>query len=673
MVPPASQTSLASSSPQKEDLDDDEGHHHRIGNSLDATHNLKRRPKERYRTMQFSNGFFKRLCLLPAAAWALSSVNRTQKQIPITILSGFLGAGKTTLLQNMLENKQGLKIGVVVNDVASVNIDSKLVARDTTTSKTGGGSDGMVELQNGCACCSLSEELLTSVSELVTMSDLRGEEDQFQHIVIELSGVADPKGVRAKFQEAVFCDMPLMERVQLDTLVTLIDSSMFKTHFGSTKTASRKETPELFFRDGEQPEESSEEEEWKKDLPPKLLEALLAGMNAPGADEQSSVADLLVSQAETADLVVLNKVDLVESEAELEQLKEILGALNPRAKMLTASFGKLAITDVLGVAKGEGVCALGVVDDHRDFVEMAVGSSSVKNDKSIEVTAAPDDCADPGCTDTTHSHSHAHSDHAPEDCAEPGCTDASHSHSHEDTAHAKDCTEPACTDAIHSHSHADAHAQDDCAEPACTDPSHNHSHSDSQGHAGIGTFVYTARRPFHPGRLVSFLRNLPVVRGVPEASEADTVGLTVSPEASEALATTLRSKGFMWCADSHTSAMYWSHAGSSFELSCLGQWWATLPRSEWPEDASTYVLRDFDDIAHEDEKNPENSVGDRRQEVVFIGPRFGDKSRQSLICQTLDQCLLGDVEYQEYKSIQYKEKQLETRFANAIPSKIVSY
>jgi G3E family GTPase len=146
-----------------------------------------------------------------------SMSNNNSKPIPITVISGFLGSGKTTLLQNLLENNEGLRIAVIVNDVASVNIDSKLVAGQNSAA-------GMVELQNGCACCSLSEELLTSVSELVTLSDMRDDDEGFQHIVIELSGVADPKAVRAKFQEAVLYDMPMMERVRLDTMVTLIDT-----------------------------------------------------------------------------------------------------------------------------------------------------------------------------------------------------------------------------------------------------------------------------------------------------------------------------------------------------------------------------------------------------------------------------------------------------------------
>lgn len=605
-----------------------------------------------------------------STSFSMSNIyNNSIRPIPITILSGFLGSGKTTLLQNMLQNKQGLKIGVVVNDVASVNIDSKLVARDSSASFLGGkdtgstGSDGMVELQNGCACCSLSDELLTSISELVTLSDLRAEDDQFHHIVIELSGVADPKQVRAKFQEAVMEQMPLMERVQLDTLVSLVDCSTFQSHFESTKTASRKETPELFFRDGDAALEEKEEE-WMKDLPPKLLEAVLAGMNAAQAsqDEQNGVADLLVSQTETADLVILNKIDLLADDDELARLKEIVSALNPRAKSLTTSFGNVAITDVLGVAKGDGVALAGAVDDHRDYVTAvaAVGGSS-KVDKTMEVEEA---CTDVDCTDDSHSHSHAHSSHeaaaVAEDCSEPACTDPSHDHSHSHKDHAAAaCAEPDCTDPSHSHSHDDA--------------SHSHSHAAVEGHAGIGSFVYTARRPFHPGRLVSFLGHLPVVRGIPEAADSiDNNQVMVSAEAQETLSKCLRSKGFVWCADSHKSAMYWSHAGSCFELSCLGQWWATLPRDQWPADVDEYVLQDFDNDQHDDATNPVG-VGDRRQEVVFIGPTFGGAAAQAQVQEILSKCLLNDAEYEEYQSIQVDESKLETRFANVIESKYVQY
>lgn len=112
---------------------------------------------------------------------------------PMTLLAGFLGSGKTTTLQNMLNNKDGIKIGVVVNDVASVNIDSKLLSNPNNVI----GGEETVELQNGCACCSLADELLTTIEELTN----NGERD-LDHIIIELSGVADPVAVKNNWQGA---------------------------------------------------------------------------------------------------------------------------------------------------------------------------------------------------------------------------------------------------------------------------------------------------------------------------------------------------------------------------------------------------------------------------------------------------------------------------------------
>jgi G3E family GTPase len=574
------------------------------------------------------------LCLQTCFGLAANPVRtnaRRQEPIPITVLAGFLGSGKTTLLSNLLQNNEGLRIAVVVNDVASVNIDSKLVSSMNTAA-------GMVELQNGCACCSKSEELLASVADLVTLSDLRGDEGgggEFHHIVVEMSGVADPVAVRSKFQEAALYDMPLLDRVQLDTMVTVVDCSMFLEHLRSAKAATPDEAPELYFANGQQ-----KPEEPDVMVPSGLWNTLSSGVTSPPPppDQESGVADLIVSQTETADVILLNKIDLA-SDQEIQDIEEMVKALNPRATVIPTEYANVPLRSILGVANGRGVVQAGIIDDHRDAVHAV-------------------QCHDPDCTHVSHSH-HVH-EHA-----------NSQSNSHD-----SDCSDPDCnSDPSHSHSHDHA-----CHDLSCTDPSHHMAHGGNTRHAGIGSFVYTARRPFHPGRLTSFLRHLPVRRGLPPPAESTAEGggvAVVSPPVSDAarelLRRVVRSKGFVWCADSHAAAMYWSQAGSSLELNCLGSWWATLPREQWPPEAVQAILQDFDNKDHDEQDTGFRSVGDRRQEVVFIGPALGESANQHEIHSTLDKCLLDDSEWSRYAENRFDEVALARLFPRRIESKMVSY
>lgn len=333
------------------------------------------------------------------------------------------------------------------------------------------------------------------------------------------------------------------------------------------KAANIKETPELYLREGEEIPEELEEGNWMEAVPSPLLEALLAGDEnaSPNPFMQQSdnaVADLLISQSETADVVLLNKVDLVDNSEDVETINQILSALNPNAKVQRTSYAEVPLESILAVAGGMGVVASGVVDDHRDSIKAAEQSFV------IESTATnKDNCDDLECTDTSHSHTHAHN----HECKDEDCTDSSHSHNHDDHQSTTDSNS-------HDHTHDTA-----CNDPICTDTSHSHSHDHQQSSTldqlGIGSFVYRARRPFHPQRFAAFLRCLPISRGLPEQNDNEKP-IENFEDAKRALCTVVRSKGFLWLADSNVAANYWSHAGSSFEMQCLGRWWSTLPRPQ---------------------------------------------------------------------------------------------
>jgi G3E family GTPase len=275
------------------------------------------------------------------------------------------------------------------------------------------------------------------------------------------------------------------------------------------------------------------------DLPPALREALMGGDQGISPTQYNiAVAELLVSQTETADVVILNKVDLIDNKEELETIDQIVVALNPKARVDQTSFGKVSFSKVLAVAAGKGVVEAGVVDDHRDAVQAAEQHLSSQH----------------------HSHEHKH--HSEHTDRSEQAQQHNHAHSSEASIGGADCAVPDCTDASHSHDHG-----------------HSHSDAATLHQLGIGSFVYRARKPFHPQRLTAFLRHMPISRGLPETSDEEPL-LKITQETKDALQRVVRSKGFVWTADSNVAANYWSHAGTSFEMPCLGRWWATLPRRE---------------------------------------------------------------------------------------------
>lgn len=428
------------------------------------------------------------------------------------------------------------------------------------------------------------------------------------------------------------CCIALMERVELDTMVTVVDCSVFLNHLGSDEVATAETTPELFYRN-EADQEADQESLLgfdDDDLPPGLLDALLGG----GRATADAVSQLLISQAEVADIVLLNKIDLVEEGSEdIYRIETIVKALNPRGKVVRSTFGRVPLSSILAVAQGKGAAEAGVVDDHKDAVAAAL-------------LAHDPNCSDPYCTHESHSHDHSHG--GPENCSESH----SHDHAHSATSHSHD----------HSHDETGVDMQTSSHEHSY---SHEHDNQEEMTHVGIGSFVYRSRRPFHPARLLAFLRHLAVTKGLPERNENEE-SLEVTPELEEALKGVFRSKGFVWCADSNDLARYWSHAGISFELATLGKWWATLPRDQWPPDAEQFILSDFDNESHDDAIGDTSSVGDRRQELVFIGQGLADGRVQQEIKMLLNRCILDENELKSYQENKSNQDTLTRLFDNRI-------
>ncbi|MGE9979463.1 CobW family GTP-binding protein [Prevotella sp. SGI.167] len=395
------------------------------------------------------------------------------KEVPVLLLTGYLGSGKTTLLNKILANKKGIKFAVIVNDIGEVNIDAALIEKGGVV---GQKDDSLVSLQNGCICCTLKMDLVEQLKEIVDMK-------RFDYIVIEASGICEPAPIAQ-----TICSIPSLGPqyikngiLRLDSIVTVVDALRMKDEFANGSD---------------------------------LMKSNL---------DEEDLASLVIQQIEFCNIILLNKAAEVEPK-ELEHLKQIIRAIQPKAEIFECNYGDIDL-DL-------------IVNTHKFDWETVATSAGWIQEIEAERNGEEDEHEE-------HEHHHEHEEH------EHHHHDDEHEHHHEHEEH-----EHHHHDDEHEHHHHDDHDHD---HDHCHHHDHDHDHEGGEVEEyGIGTFVYYRRKAFDLALFDEF-----VARKWPR----DVV----------------RAKGICYFADEPDMCYVFEQAGQQKTVKQAGQWLATMPADQLAE------------------------------------------------------------------------------------------
>lgn len=404
------------------------------------------------------------------------------KIVPITVLTGYLGAGKTTLINHVLNNQEGYKVAVIVNDIGEVNIDAELIQKGGVVNEQ---DNNLVPLSNGCICCTLKVDLMQQIVDIIKTG-------KFDYILIEASGICEPMPIAQTItvlsEQTEQYGLPKICR--LDNVVTVVDSARLVYEFG-------------------------------------------AGENLVKDDiDDEDIENLLIQQIEFCNTIILNKVDAVSKE-ELNKVKAVIKALQPVAKIIETNYAKVDVKEIIDT-------------NNFDFEKAASSPAWVQE---LERDDNEDD-------EEEHEHDEHH-----------------HHHEHDESEHE------------HGHHH------------------HHHHHDEGEAEEyGIGTFVYTRRKPLNRDKFEEYV-NTRWRKNI------------------------IRCKGIIWFSDEQDMSYVFEQAGNQFQMGEAGLWIASAPENEKND-----IIKNNPEIL----KNWDAEVGDRIIKLVFIGQNLEKEEIKKELDNILD-------------------------------------